>query len=129
VLGHVGFLADKVALGQAFSDYFGFPCQFSFQRLIHLHHHLSSGAGTIGQTVADVPSGLSLTPPQETNYVQKQVVGKKPAIPNEPRVGARENLVRNILPLDILRATRGGHVEAENLFLCISCIFSSVCLR
>jgi hypothetical protein len=29
-------------------------------------HHLSSGAGTIGQLVADVPSGLSVTPPQET---------------------------------------------------------------
>jgi hypothetical protein len=30
------------------------------------NHHLSSGAGTIG----DAPSGLSLTPPQETkrNY-------------------------------------------------------------
>jgi hypothetical protein len=27
----------------------------------------SSGAGTIDQLVADVPSGLSLTPPQETN--------------------------------------------------------------
>jgi hypothetical protein len=26
----------------------------------------SSGAGTIGQLVADIPSGLSLTPPQET---------------------------------------------------------------
>jgi hypothetical protein len=28
--GHVGFVVDKVALGQVFSDYFGFPCQFSF---------------------------------------------------------------------------------------------------
>jgi hypothetical protein len=28
-------------------------------------HHLSSGAGTIGQLMADVPSGLSLTLPQE----------------------------------------------------------------
>jgi hypothetical protein len=28
----VGFLVDKVALGQVFSEYFGFPCQFSFQR-------------------------------------------------------------------------------------------------
>jgi hypothetical protein len=27
------------------------------------HHHLSSADGTIGHTVADVPSGLSLTPP------------------------------------------------------------------
>jgi hypothetical protein len=26
-------------------------------------HHLSSGAGTVGQLVADVPNGLSLTPP------------------------------------------------------------------
>jgi hypothetical protein len=57
---HVGFVVDKVALGQVFSEYFGSPYQFSFHRL--LHTHLSSGAGTIGQTVADVPSGLSLTP-------------------------------------------------------------------
>jgi hypothetical protein len=28
-----------------------------------LRTHLSSGAGTVGQLVADVPSGLSLTPP------------------------------------------------------------------
>jgi hypothetical protein len=63
--GHVGFVVDKVALGQVFSEYFDFPCQCSFHRLLHTHH-LSSGAGTIGQLVADVPSGLSLTPPQET---------------------------------------------------------------
>jgi hypothetical protein len=25
---HVGFLVDKVALGQVFLEYFGFPCQF-----------------------------------------------------------------------------------------------------
>jgi hypothetical protein len=55
----------KVALRQVFSEYFGFSCQFSFHRLLHTHH-LSSGAGTIGQLVADAPSGLSLTPPQET---------------------------------------------------------------
>jgi hypothetical protein len=61
---HVGFVVDKAALGQVFSEYFGFPCQFSFHRLLHTHH-LSSEAGTIGQLVADVPSGLSLTPPQE----------------------------------------------------------------
>jgi hypothetical protein len=48
--GHVGFVVDKVALGQVFSEYFGFPCQFSFLGL--LRTHLSSGAGTIGQLVA-----------------------------------------------------------------------------
>jgi hypothetical protein len=60
----VGFVVDKVALGHVFSEYFGFSCQFSFDRLLHTYH-LSSGAGTIDQLMADVPSGLSLTPPQE----------------------------------------------------------------
>jgi hypothetical protein len=41
------------------------PANSHFHRLLHTHY-LSSGAGTIGQLVADVPSGLSLTPPQET---------------------------------------------------------------
>jgi hypothetical protein len=63
---------DKVALGQVVSEYFGFPWQFSFHRLLHTHN-LSSGAGTIGQILADVPSGLSLTPPQETKKKKWQV--------------------------------------------------------
>jgi hypothetical protein len=46
----VGFVVEKVALGQVFSKYFGFPCQSSFHHLLHNHPHLSSGAGTIGQT-------------------------------------------------------------------------------
>jgi hypothetical protein len=56
----VGFVVDKMVS----SEYFGFPCQFSFHQMFDTH--LSSGAGTIGQLVADVPSGLSLTAPQET---------------------------------------------------------------
>jgi hypothetical protein len=59
---HVGFVVDKVALGQVFSEYFAFPCHSSFHRLLHIHHHLSPGAGTIGKLVADEPSGLSLKP-------------------------------------------------------------------
>jgi hypothetical protein len=53
-----------VALGQGFSEDFGFPCQFSFHQLLHTYP--PSGTGTTGQLVADVPSGLSLTPAQET---------------------------------------------------------------
>jgi hypothetical protein len=45
----MGFVVEKVALGQVFSDYFGFICQSSFHQLLHNHPHLSSGAGTIGQ--------------------------------------------------------------------------------
>jgi hypothetical protein len=40
---------EKVAQGQVFSEYFGFPSQFSFHQLLHIHHHhhhLLSGAGT-----------------------------------------------------------------------------------
>jgi hypothetical protein len=57
----VGFVVDKVALEAVFSDYFGFPCQFSFHRMLHIH--LPSGAIKIGQLVADTLSGLSLIPP------------------------------------------------------------------
>jgi hypothetical protein len=46
---HVGFVVDKVALGQVFSKYFGFPYQSSFHQFLHNHPHLSSGSGTIGQ--------------------------------------------------------------------------------
>jgi hypothetical protein len=63
--GHMVFVVDKVEIGQVFSEYFSFPCQLSFHRLLHIHRHLSSGTVTTGQLVADVPSGLSLTPPQE----------------------------------------------------------------
>jgi hypothetical protein len=63
-IAQVGFVVDNEALGQVFSKYFGFPCQFSFHQLLHTHN-LSSRADTIGQLVADVPSGLRLTPPQK----------------------------------------------------------------
>jgi hypothetical protein len=33
----VGFVADKAALGQVFSEYFGFPCQ-TFHRFPHYHN-------------------------------------------------------------------------------------------
>jgi hypothetical protein len=51
----VGFAVDKVVLGQVLFEYFGFPCQFSL-------HHFSMLAFAISPTVADIPSGLILTP-------------------------------------------------------------------
>jgi hypothetical protein len=35
----LGFVVDKVALGQVFSEYFGFPCQSSFHQILHHHNH------------------------------------------------------------------------------------------
>jgi hypothetical protein len=57
----VGFVVDKVPLGQVFSEYFGFPSQFLFQQSLHNHPHLSSRAGTIGQKWP-LYKGLSPTP-------------------------------------------------------------------
>jgi hypothetical protein len=37
----VGFVVDKAALGQVFSEYLGFPCQSSFHKI--LHHHNQPG--------------------------------------------------------------------------------------
>jgi hypothetical protein len=36
---HVGFVVDKVALGQVSSEYFGFPCQSSFHQFLQHHNH------------------------------------------------------------------------------------------
>jgi hypothetical protein len=57
---HVGFVVDKDGIGTDFLRVLRFSCQFSFHRLLY-DHHLSSGAATVGKTVANVPSGLSLT--------------------------------------------------------------------
>jgi hypothetical protein len=39
ISGYMGFVVGKVALGQVFSEYFGFPCQSLFHHLLHYHHH------------------------------------------------------------------------------------------
>jgi hypothetical protein len=55
--GCVGFVVDRVALGQVFSEYLGFGCQFSFHQLLHTNR--SSGAGTMGPIMAFVLNELS----------------------------------------------------------------------
>jgi hypothetical protein len=59
--GQVGFVVDRVVLGQVFSEYFGVPCQSSFLQLLHNHPHLSFEAGRIGQKWPQ-HKGLSPTP-------------------------------------------------------------------
>jgi hypothetical protein len=36
---NVGFVMDKVTLGQVFSKYFGFPSQSSFHQFLYRHNH------------------------------------------------------------------------------------------
>jgi hypothetical protein len=63
ISSHVGFVVDKVALGMISSEYFGFPCQFSFPQI--LHTHLTSGLVQRDPLLADVPRGISPNPPHE----------------------------------------------------------------
>jgi hypothetical protein len=60
---HVGSAVDKMALGQVSFKSFGFLCHISFHQTLHTYP--SSRAGIISQSVADAPSGLSLTPPHK----------------------------------------------------------------
>jgi hypothetical protein len=48
--------------GVGFIRVLWFPLPIAFHQLLHNHHHLSSGARTIRQTVAAVSTGLRLTP-------------------------------------------------------------------
>jgi hypothetical protein len=77
-------VVDKVAVVQVFSEYLGFPCQVSFHRLLRTHH-LSSGAGTIGQLVAAVPSGLSLTKKLKKKFSSLSVSKPWPSLEDSER--------------------------------------------
>jgi hypothetical protein len=75
----VGFVVNKVALGQVFSEYFGFRCQSSFQQFLHNHHHLSSGASSgrstqspiaqIKKSGSNMMPALRLEPDSTTLYI------------------------------------------------------------
>jgi hypothetical protein len=58
---YVGSVVDKVELVQVFFEYFGLPCQF----LVHQILHTRLRTGTLGQLVANTPSGLSIMPPHK----------------------------------------------------------------
>jgi hypothetical protein len=61
-----GICGGQSGTGAGFLRVRRFPLPFLIPPMLHIHHHLSSGTGTIGQLVADVPSGLSLTALQGT---------------------------------------------------------------
>jgi hypothetical protein len=66
----VGYVVDKAALGQAFFEFFGFPCQ-SFYRLLHTHQHSSpSGAIIIGNLVTSVivARGIVVVKTESSNH-------------------------------------------------------------
>jgi hypothetical protein len=71
----VGFVVDKGALGQVSSEHFGFPANSNSTKCSILIYQGRGGAR--GQLVADVPSGLSPTPPQETKQKKRKEKKRK----------------------------------------------------
>jgi hypothetical protein len=62
----MGFVVDKAALGQVFSEYFGFPCQSLFHQFLH-HHITTRGWHNIGGRSAEWTQLDSTTPLHYTN--------------------------------------------------------------
>jgi hypothetical protein len=56
-----GVCDEQEAMGQVFSEYFGFPYQ-SFHQFLHHHNHPGGGGGTICLLVATVPCIPNWTP-------------------------------------------------------------------
>jgi hypothetical protein len=67
----VGFVVNKVALGQFFSQYFYFPCQSSFHQLLHDHHHLIIWDWYNRPVVAALPSYLTKNNKEKTEKAAK----------------------------------------------------------
>jgi hypothetical protein len=68
------FVAEKVALGQILSEYFGFPCQILFHQLLQKSSSSIIWGLYNRPEVAAVPSGLSPTPPIIKKNVSKKHV-------------------------------------------------------
>jgi hypothetical protein len=63
---HVGFVVDKAALGQVFSEYLDFPCQ-SFHRFLHYHSH----PGLAQYAIGDRSVEWTLIPPPTIQIKKK----------------------------------------------------------
>jgi hypothetical protein len=85
-LGHVDFVVDKAELGQVFSEYFRFPCQSS-HRLLHTHHHTSSGAGTVGHLLTSVRVGS--VPTHTNKQTPWTESGSELYLPSDRRLSAK----------------------------------------
>jgi hypothetical protein len=102
----VGFVVNEAELGQVFFEYFGFPCQFLFHRMLHIHHHLSSGAGTIGRRTKWTQSH----PTPRKRKVLLLLEGEASCVPHEETFlgidAGKKRMRRRLSPLFYFHALR-----------------------
>jgi hypothetical protein len=66
--GHTGFMVKEMVAEQDPFKCFGYPCQFSFNQLLHVYMLVSSRADSIGPLQPGMPSKLKSPPPIHMNY-------------------------------------------------------------
>jgi hypothetical protein len=67
--GQVGFVVDKVAPGQVFSEYFGFPSQSTFHQFLQHHNHPGQVQQAIQWLMCRVDPAW--TPPPNMRIIRK----------------------------------------------------------
>jgi hypothetical protein len=113
----VRFVVGNAALGQVLSE----PV---IPLIAHTHHHASSGARITGQIVADIPSGLSLTLPQEEELsfiFRTQIVLEMLRISSWNSYVIRRISEHKLLNtfrtyLDVTYCLKGSNSEKNNLY-------------
>jgi hypothetical protein len=81
----VGFVVDKVAPGQVFSECFGFPCQNrSVHQLLHPHNHLGQTRRSLATSWSPV-QGVLLTVLDLVTVMKRKVSWRR----SRPKSGCR----------------------------------------
>jgi hypothetical protein len=124
----VGFVVDKVELGQVFSEYLGFHCHFvstDFFIITIIICHL--GLVQYTKTVTAVPSGLSLTP-CEKKIVKKLETNRTLAAATELHGVISQEIVRFVgtamiasNPIELIFSeSDSGRVQGNNIMFDIT---------
>jgi hypothetical protein len=109
-----------VARGQVFSEYFGFPCQYSFHQLLHNHHHLSSEAGSTKWTECHpiIKKKAKIQAQISENYRSQQVLCKhlhgQGRYCTNNRIKTQNSMERNWMK-SVLDLTRLGQSSRKSL--------------
>jgi hypothetical protein len=97
----VGFVVDKVASGQVFSEYFGFPCRnCAFHQLLHPHNHPGQTRRGLAKSWSPV-QGVLLTVLDLLNEMKLKVSWRLP----RPKIGLQSHRKKKLDKKRVLIST------------------------